>query len=1024
MRGVKHLGGGLRARLLVCVCAAVVLLGAGQVWGQLSAQDIEDLRAEGEASGWTFEVSQNDATQYPLEDLCGFVKPDNWRELGQFDTTPPRRDLPSTFDWRDYGGQNLCTPVKNQGGCGSCWAFSTVGPLECNIKIQTGVTVDLSEQWLVSCNRDGWDCTGGFYAHDYHQAKGDQCYEDGAVLEQYFPYVAYDATCNCPYPHDYWIEDWFYVSGTNAMKQAIMDYGPISVDIVANSALQAYSGGIFNGCTTGYTNHAVVVVGWDDDQAGGVWFMRNSWGQYWGEDGGYCRIPYGCSNIGDSSCYVVYDGNPLALTFTYPDGIPTMASPNEPTTWRVQVSADTGTPIDNTGQLHYRLDGGSWHTTAMTRVSANLYEASLPLADCYSTYDWYVTAFIYEGGTGIDPEDAPMDYYSMTVATALATVFEDNFQTNKGWTVENSGLTDGPWDRGVPVDCDRGDPPSDYDGSGMCYLTDNSAASECNSDVDGGYTWLISPTLNMSAGDGVVSFALWYTNDFGADPDNDVFKIYVSNNNGSSWILVETVGPQSSSGWTVHSFTVGDYVTPTSQVKVRFEASDLNSGSVVEAGIDDFKVAVTDCQVIPPEACCFLGNGCDDLLPDTCTAQGGIPQGEGTSCATAECPRACCFGDTSCEDLEPSECVSQGGTPWSVGTSCATVTCPPEDERVINITFDTPVNPNAVCPGSTFEVTVQLSSLNGDLEDLRLLQFASHLSSGNLTLNSITWDLQVTSMDLYILDSDLSDPYQVFSAAYSGVSSVPGYIVDLDGTPQTVARLNVTYQGGDATLNVLGSAANEPDLAVWFRAGFESVASYWQSNGGVAGGTLTFHEGSCADLHIVSSDPGDGWIDARRPTDPDGTGVFGWSAVDITFDGDASGLTPADFTTSETCDAGACDGVAPSVAGVGGAGAALTVTLDRPIDPVAWTTIAMVGGDASDVVRLGYLPADADASLMANANDIIEVVDAVTSGGELYHCDIDRSGAITANDIVELVNLLNGAGGYDAYYGQALPALP
>ena len=281
-------------------------------------------------------------------------------------------------------------------------------------------------------------------------------------------------------------------------------------------------------------------------------------------------------------------------------------------------------------------------------------------------------------------------------------------------------------------------------------------------------------------------------------------------------------------------------------------------------------------------------------------------------------------------------------------------------------------------------------------------------------------------MDLYILDSDLSDPYQVFSAAYSGVSSVPGYIVDLDGTPQTVARLNVTYQGGDATLNVLGSAANEPDLAVWFRAGFESVASYWQSNGGVAGGTLTFHEGSCADLHIVSSDPGDGWIDARRPTDPDGTGVFGWSAVDITFDGDASGLTPADFTTSETCDAGACDGVAPSVTGVGGAGAALTVTLDRPIDPVAWTTIALGRRRRERRGAAGLLAGRRGCELdrQKNANDIIEVVDAVTGGGELYHCDIDRSGAITANDIVALVDLLNGAGGYDAYYGQALPALP
>ena len=152
----------LIATLVLCVSAPA----------QLSEADIADLQARAAAEGWTFEVTANPATQYALEDLCGFVKPEGWEKLAEWDTTPIRRDLPASFDWRDLGG---VTPVKNQASCGSCWAFSTVAPLECAIKIHDGVTVDLSEQWLVRCNREGWGCDGGFYAHDYHEWETDVC---------------------------------------------------------------------------------------------------------------------------------------------------------------------------------------------------------------------------------------------------------------------------------------------------------------------------------------------------------------------------------------------------------------------------------------------------------------------------------------------------------------------------------------------------------------------------------------------------------------------------------------------------------------------------------------------------------------------------------------------------------------------------------------------------------------------------------------------------------------------------------
>jgi C1A family cysteine protease len=306
----------LRTRLLPLTLIAIFLL-SGSIFAQLSKSDIVDLKERAKVEDWTFTVGENPATEYPLEELCGMVEPPDWRVGANFDpmTSAALAALPSAFDWRDYNG---CTPIRNQGGCGSCWAFATVGPLECNIKIREGTDVNLSEQWLLSCNRVGWDCGGGWWAHGYHMNGTDACGGTGAVLESDFPYVGYSAPCNCPYPHHYLIDSWAYigsehsVAGVEPIKQAILKYGPVGVSIHVNSPFQAYRGGIFNACDPGEINHAVVIVGWDDSQGeNGVWIMRNSWGTWWGENG-YMRIPYGCNQIGYSACYVNY--RPIDMT--------------------------------------------------------------------------------------------------------------------------------------------------------------------------------------------------------------------------------------------------------------------------------------------------------------------------------------------------------------------------------------------------------------------------------------------------------------------------------------------------------------------------------------------------------------------------------------------------------------------------------------------------------------------------------------------------------------------------------------
>lgn len=292
--------------LMAAVVAVLVV--ATPALGQLTSEDIAELQKRAEQEGWTFSVGENPATKYSLEELCGAKPPQDWQSAARFVSFAEKRDLPESFDWRELDG---CTPVKNQAGCGSCWAFGTVGVLECAVKIRDGVDVDLSEQYLVSCNKQGWSCGGGWFAHDYHMSAPDYCDSIGPVFEAHFPYTADDEPCGCPYPRaPYLIRDWAFVGtgsgipGVDAMKAAIMEYGPISVCVYANSAMQAYNGGIFMACATGETNHIVCLVGWDDNQGdNGVWFMRNSWSPGWGE-GGYMRIPYGCSSIGEAACFI------------------------------------------------------------------------------------------------------------------------------------------------------------------------------------------------------------------------------------------------------------------------------------------------------------------------------------------------------------------------------------------------------------------------------------------------------------------------------------------------------------------------------------------------------------------------------------------------------------------------------------------------------------------------------------------------------------------------------------------------
>ncbi|MBI5556560.1 MAG: protease inhibitor I42 family protein [Deltaproteobacteria bacterium] len=221
------------------------------------------------------------------------------------------KSVPSSFDWRSSGG---LTSIRDQGQCGSCWAFATVGVLEGAIKIRSGIDTDLSEQFLVSCNKDSWSCDGGWWAHDYHQdTLGNLQNLAGAVLETDMPYTQTDGTCRAIASHPYAINSWQQMSASpsvSQIKEAIYNYGPVSAAICSGPALQQYTGGIFStdesSVCSGGVNHGIVLVGWNDTEQ--TWILRNSWGTGWGESG-YMRIRWNTSQVGYGASYVNYQSS-------------------------------------------------------------------------------------------------------------------------------------------------------------------------------------------------------------------------------------------------------------------------------------------------------------------------------------------------------------------------------------------------------------------------------------------------------------------------------------------------------------------------------------------------------------------------------------------------------------------------------------------------------------------------------------------------------------------------------------------
>ena len=309
---------------------------------------------------------------------------------------------------------------------------------------------------------------------------------------------------------------------------------------------------------------------------------------------------------------------PINIDFEYPTSLPTTVDPGVETTIQVELTPIGGSINPAGTDLWTSIDGASFSSVPLQNVSGNIWEAVLPAVDCGSNGRYYFASMLDSGERYTDPPTAPASFFQYQASSGFEIETEDFESGSGGFTTAfDASVTAGFWERADPVATDSSGlqmaPEDDASTEGtLCWITQNGIPGDTAgaADLDGGPADLVSPVIDIDGTDALISMSVWFKcDDAVLDPASADQMLIQVTNNGSTWVTAKVVTADidedgdidvNDANWSVRSFYVSEFVTPSATVQVRFRVADSPNNSVTEAGVDEFIIEKVICEDEPP----------------------------------------------------------------------------------------------------------------------------------------------------------------------------------------------------------------------------------------------------------------------------------------------------------------------------------------------------------------------------------------------------------------------------------------